>query len=116
MVDAFLTSRRLVSTPAIQELQPGEGAATARLQKKEIVQFLKGNFSPSFSHVSCTAPMMPKKLGGVVDLSLRVYGVKRLRVIDASIVPRIPSTRIQASVYAVAKKAADIIKSTKVWL
>ncbi|KAI1612173.1 glucose-methanol-choline oxidoreductase [Exophiala viscosa] len=47
---------------------------------------------------------------GVVNPKLEVYGVKNLRVIDASIFPVIPDCRIQNDVYMVAEKGADIIK------
>lgn len=39
-----------------------------------------------------------------------VHGVPKLEVVDASIFPMIPRGNIQASVYAVAERAADIIK------
>jgi choline dehydrogenase-like flavoprotein len=55
--------------------------------------------------------MLPKESGGVVDSKLKVYGTKNLRVVDASIFPLEPSGNIQAVVYAVAEKAADIIKA-----
>ena len=54
--------------------------------------------------------MMPETLGGVVNDQLVVYGTKNLRVVDASIIPLIPRGNIQSSVYAVAEKAADLIK------
>lgn len=47
--------------------------------------------------------------GGVVDERLRVYGVKGLRVIDASIMPLQISAHIQATVYAIAEKGAHMI-------
>lgn len=47
---------------------------------------------------------------GAIDPSLKVYGVKNLRVIDASSIPVIPDCRIQNSVYMVAEKGADAIK------
>ncbi|KAK1241897.1 hypothetical protein MKX07_007720 [Trichoderma sp. CBMAI-0711] len=48
---------------------------------------------------------------GVVDPSLKVHGVRNLRVIDASVMPVIPDCRIQNSVYMVAEKGADMIKA-----
>ncbi|RFU72980.1 aryl-alcohol oxidase [Trichoderma arundinaceum] len=48
---------------------------------------------------------------GVVDPTLKVHGVKGLRLIDASIMPVIPDCRIQNSVYMVGEKGADLIKA-----
>ena len=45
-----------------------------------------------------------------MDDRLKVYGVKGLRVVDASVFPMIPKGNIQSTVYAVAEKAADILK------
>jgi choline dehydrogenase-like flavoprotein len=54
--------------------------------------------------------MMPKELGGVVDSRLKVHGTRNLRVVDPSVFPMETLGNIQATVYAVAEKAADIIK------
>ncbi|KAI9056107.1 hypothetical protein LZ554_001035 [Drepanopeziza brunnea f. sp. 'monogermtubi'] len=64
----------------------------------------------SHYHVTSTCSMLPKGIGGVVNERLFVYGVSNVRVVDASVFPMIPRGYIQASVYAVAEKAADIIK------
>jgi choline dehydrogenase-like flavoprotein len=50
-------------------------------------------------------------MGQVVDGKLRVNGVSGLRVADASVFPNHVSGNICSSVYAVAEKAADIIKA-----
>jgi choline dehydrogenase-like flavoprotein len=61
-------------------------------------------------HPAGTCAMLPKEIGGVVNSKLRVYGTKNLRVVDASIFPLEPSGNIQATVYAVAERAADLIR------
>ncbi|BCS27275.1 GMC family oxidoreductase [Aspergillus puulaauensis] len=64
----------------------------------------------SMYHVSGTCAMMPREDGGVVDPRLKVYGTSNVRVVDASLFPLVPRGNIQATVFAVAEKAADIIK------
>jgi len=63
-------------------------------------------------HSCGTAAMLPREKGGVVDEKLIVYGTNNLRIVDASIFPVIPRGNIQSTVYAVAEKAADIIKGS----
>lgn len=55
--------------------------------------------------------MMPLGLGGVVGAHLRVYGTKNLRIVDGGIIPLVPAAHLQAPVYAIAEKAAGIIKA-----
>ena len=50
--------------------------------------------------------MMPRERGGVVAPDLKVYGVQGLRVVDASIMPLIPSAHTSATVYAAAEKVS----------
>ena len=55
--------------------------------------------------------MMPLALGGVVSDQLLVYGTKGLSIVDASVIPLIPATHLQATMYAISEKAADLIKA-----
>jgi choline dehydrogenase-like flavoprotein len=45
----------------------------------------------------------------VVDSGFRVYGTRGLRVVDASVFPRIPGFFIVSAVYMIGEKAADVI-------
>jgi choline dehydrogenase len=62
-------------------------------------------------HVVGTCAMLPVELGGVVDSSLKVHGTKNVRVVDASIIPVQLTGHTSAPVYALAEKAAVIIKA-----
>ena len=55
--------------------------------------------------------MKPLADGGVVDSTLKVYGVQGLRIVDASIMPIVPDQHTQGPVYMTAEKAAAMIKA-----
>lgn len=67
---------------------------------------IRNTTQSTWSHPVGTCAMMPKEHGGVVDPQLRVYGIKGLSVVDASIMPIIPATHTSSTVYAVAEKVS----------
>lgn len=60
-------------------------------------------------HASCTCAIGPRDAGGVLDTDFQVHGVSGLRVVDASVFPRIPGFFIACAVYLIGEKAADVI-------
>ncbi len=60
-------------------------------------------------HASCSCPIGDAETGGVVDSRFRVHGVTGLRVVDASIFPRIPGFFLACPVYMIGEKAAEAI-------
>ena len=60
-------------------------------------------------HASGTCAIGTREQGGVLDSKFCVHGTKGLRVVDASIFPRIPGFFIVSAVYIAAEKAADVI-------
>ncbi|KAJ8130821.1 hypothetical protein O1611_g2803 [Lasiodiplodia mahajangana] len=66
----------------------------------------------SMWHYGGSCAMLSREMNGVVDEKLKVYGVENLRVVDASAIPIISTANIQATVYAFAERAADLIKES----
>ncbi|CAA7266838.1 unnamed protein product [Cyclocybe aegerita] len=77
---------------------------------KELEQIIRQRVETLY-HPASTCRMAPLEDGGVVDSKLRVYGIKGLRVCDASIFPEIVSGHTAGAVLASAEHLADIIKA-----
>jgi choline dehydrogenase len=60
-------------------------------------------------HASCSCPIGPREQNGVLSSDFRVHGTQGLRVVDASVFPRIPGFFIASAVYMIGEKAADVI-------
>ncbi|HVI72234.1 MAG TPA: GMC oxidoreductase, partial [Pyrinomonadaceae bacterium] len=60
-------------------------------------------------HASCTCAIGPREQNGVLDSNFRVHGTQGLRVVDASVFPRIPGFFIVSAIYMIGEKAADAI-------
>jgi choline dehydrogenase-like flavoprotein len=82
-------------------------------QDLEVAKEYVRRTATSMWHPTSTCSMLPRDKGGVVDGRLRVYGTKNVRVVDASMMPLVPRANTQATIYAVAEKAADIIKADR---
>lgn len=87
------------------ELMPG----SAIQSPKELAAWIKANVGSSY-HPSGTCRMGSAE-EAVVDASGRVHGAQRLRVVDASIMPRTVTANISACVFMMAEKLADEIRN-----
>jgi len=106
MLEATLFLRRLAATPAFSaviesELTPGSGVQSV----EQLVEDIRQRASTVFHPVG-TCRMGPDPLDAVVDSQLRVHGVQRLRVIDASAFPTLPSGNTNAPTLMLAEKGA----------
>jgi choline dehydrogenase len=109
-LDAVVTGIRFGRTVAdaigdmvAEEETPGRHLYTDDQLKRHVEENAWGH------HACGTCAMKPEAEGGVIDSQFRVYGIKNLRIVDASIFPRIPGYFIVTSVYMIAEKAADVI-------
>lgn len=80
----------------------------------DIAEAIRQGAVSSWQHPTSTCSMLKKELGGVVDSKLRVYGVKGLRVVDASIFPMAVAGHTSSTVYAVAEKVGPSRKRCQV--
>jgi choline dehydrogenase-like flavoprotein len=90
---------------------PVPGCKHLKFGSDEYWECYTRHFTFTIYHHCGTAKMGPKSdKRAVVDSRLRVYGVKGLRVVDASIMPQIITGHTNAPVIMIAEKAADLIK------
>lgn len=87
-----------------QELVPGPAVQT----DDQIRQFVQDNAWGH--HASCTNRIgRPDDKNAVVDSSFRVIGVQGLRIVDASVFPKVPGFFVVTPIYMIAEKASDVI-------
>jgi choline dehydrogenase len=109
MIDGVRLARTLIRQPALdrfngQELNPGPGVVS----DAEIAAFVRQRTNTSY-HPSGTC-RMGSDAEAVVDSEAKVRAVKGLRVIDASIMPKIITGNLNAPVMMMAEKLADRIR------
>jgi choline dehydrogenase len=104
-------ARRLLRTPELapyfdHETLPGDSVRS----DDELLDFARRYGSTAY-HLIGTARMGPDgDASAVVDDQLRVRGMERLRVVDASVMPVMPSANTYASTMMIAEKASDMIR------
>jgi choline dehydrogenase len=112
--NAIRLTRRIVAQPALAPFHPAEylpGAAFADDDEQAMVK-AAGDIGTTIFHPVGTAKMgLPSDPLMVVDEHLRVAGVERLRVIDASVMPSITSGNTNAPTMMIAEKGAASIRA-----
>lgn len=84
-----------------------EMPGTEKQSQPELAEYVRQH---SWGHHACgTCAIGPADRGGVVGNDFRVHHTKNLRVVDASVFPRIPGFFIVCAVYLIGEKAADVI-------
>ena len=110
-IEAIKVARNILSQPALKPFDAGEISPGPDVQTdEEIIEWVK-NDGETALHPSCSAKMGPKDdpMAVVDPLTMKVYGMENLRVVDASAMPRTTNGNIHSPVLMLAEKAADII-------
>jgi choline dehydrogenase len=105
MVDGLKFVRRICNTPPLSGYVIGEEYPGSKVTSDdELLDFVRQAGETVFHPTSTCS------IGAVVDDKLSVKGLGGLRVVDASVMPSVPSGNINAAVIAVAERAADLLK------
>jgi len=113
--DAIRVTRRLMKQPALapyhpEEFLPGPGVGDDEASLAKAA----GDIGTTIFHPIGTAKMgLPSDPMAVVDAELRVMGLERLRVVDASVMPTITSGNTNTPTIMIADKAAEMILGRK---
>jgi len=110
---AIACARSLLAQPAFRELDAGELAPGPGVESDAQVLAWVAREAESAYHPSCTCRMGSDARSVVDPATLRVHGVDGLRVVDASVMPRITNANIYAPVMMIAERAADAIRGVQ---
>jgi choline dehydrogenase len=109
-VDAMRFTRRIMAARALTRFSPEEWRPGPAVESEADLLQAAGDLGTTIFHPVGTCRMGPDPLA-VVDDRLRVHGVGRLRVVDASVMPRITSGNTNAPTVMIAEKGADLIRA-----
>jgi choline dehydrogenase len=116
LVRAIGIARRIAATrPLARQLTAELAPGPAVQSEAELREWIRGDLSTIYHPVGTCAMggdsrLAASKLTSVVDTELRVRGVERLRVVDASVMPTVPRGNTNAPTIAIAERAADLIQ------
>jgi choline dehydrogenase len=104
-------ARRLLQSPALGRFFAGDHLPGPRAQSDDELMGYARQYGSTAYHLIGTARMGPATdPTAVVDDELRVHGMQGLRVVDASVMPSMPSANTYASTMMIAEKASDMIR------
>jgi choline dehydrogenase-like flavoprotein len=112
MVRGVKLVRHILAQPALASHGGKELKTSARAQTDAQIEHFIRDHADTIYHPVGTCRMGKGPLD-VVDAQLRVRGIDALRVVDASIMPRIVGGNTNAPVIMIAEKAADMIKAAQ---
>jgi choline dehydrogenase len=105
--DSLRVARQIAAQPALARYRPEEYKPGVAYQSDEVLARLAGDIATTIFHPVGTARMgRADDPDAVVDPHLRVRGVAGLRVVDASVMPRITSGNTNSPTLMIAEKAA----------
>jgi len=110
--DGMRFTRRIMASKALAKYAPEEFRPGPKVQSQEELERAAGELGTTIFHPVGTC-RMGSDPGAVVDDCLRVHGLERLRVVDASIMPRITSGNTNAPTYLIAEKGARMILESR---
>jgi choline dehydrogenase len=112
--DALRLTRRIASQPAFARYEPEEFKPGPAFQTDDDLARAAGDVGTTIFHPVGTCKMSPASdPGAVVDSRLRVHGIERLRVVDASIMPTITSGNTNSPTVMIAERGAEMIRADR---
>jgi len=114
MREALKRAQQFFSAPVWQDVIIGPTQDFENITTDALDEIIRNSAFPTLHLVGSAAMSARDATHGVVNPDLLVKGIGGLRVIDASVLPLIPSAHTQAATYVVAERGADLIKQR--WL
>ena len=111
-VKSIRQARRIMTARALEPYSPTEILPGKMIDSDADLLREAGNIATTIFH-----PVGTCKMGSddraVVDAQLRVHGIENLRIVDASVMPKIVSGNTASPVIMIAEKAADMILAVR---